>query len=489
MDNKQKTGLKIGFDNSYARQLAGFYVTESADKSPAPKLIKYNITLAKQLGLKLDDEQILGLASGNVLPVDASPLAQAYAGHQFGHFSPQLGDGRALLLGELIGQSRARVDIQLKGSGATAFSRGGDGKAAIGPVLREYLISEAMFALKIPTTRALAAVTTGSKVFRDKPLPGAILTRVAASHIRIGSFQFYAARGEIYKVKQLADYAIERHYPQIVNLPYKYLQFLKAVIAVQANLVAKWMLVGFIHGVMNTDNMSISGETIDYGPCAFMDNYAPDTVFSSIDQNGRYAYQNQPKIAIWNLARLAECLLPLMDTNKDNATKLAVAALDEFEGQYENSWLKIMREKIGLTEPHDEDLALCKALLIAMLGQNVDYTQLFRALSGSDAEIIALFDDDEQITNWLQEWRARCAYEAISVSERVARMNAINPIYIVRNHLIEEALSAATFDQDYSKFEKLLAVVSQPFQKIDGLEDFAQKAPKEFSDYKTFCGT
>ena len=344
-------GLNFAFDNTYRRSLEGFYAPWQAATVPAPKLIQLNRALAAELGLDADalaSDAGAAIFAGNVVPLGAEPLAQAYAGHQFGGFVPQLGDGRALLLGEVIDRHGRRRDIQLKGSGRTPFSRGGDGKATLGPVLREYLLGEAMHALGIPTTRALAAVTTGEPVYRDQILPGAVLTRVAASHIRVGTFQFFAARGDTAKVRQLADYTIARHYPDVATAANPYLAFLDAVVNAQAALIARWMLVGFIHGVMNTDNMAVSGETIDYGPCAFMDRYHPQTVFSSIDRQGRYAYGNQPNIARWNLARLAETLLPLIHSDEKAAIAAVSNAVNAFTDRYDTFWLEGMRAKLGM---------------------------------------------------------------------------------------------------------------------------------------------
>ena len=388
---------KFDFDNSYQRDLEGFYVPWSAANVPSPKLLVFNGQLAGELGLDVNSLKTQAGAvifSGNVAPEGSSPLAQVYAGHQFGGFSPQLGDGRALLLGEVIDTLGHRRDIQLKGAGRTPFSRGGDGKAAIGPVLREYLISEAMHALGIPTTRSLAAVSTGETVQRETSLPGAVLTRTAASHIRVGTFQFFTARGETEKVKQLADYAIERHYSQSIQAQFPYLAFFNAVMEAQAALVARWMHVGFIHGVMNTDNMTISGETIDYGPCAFLDSYAPDTVFSSIDTQGRYAYANQPVIAQWNLTRFAETLVALVHSDESEAVILLTDAINQFPSIYLKHWLSGMRAKIGLVTQESDDLDLVNGLFSTMTDQSVDYTLFIRNLSsaatGDTSDVLSL---------------------------------------------------------------------------------------------------
>jgi len=465
----------FNFDNTYARDLEGFYAPGTADPAPAPKLLKLNTGLAIELGLDPANLNAAEIFSGNQAPVGASVIAQAYAGHQFGSFVPQLGDGRALLLGEVIDTYGQRRDIQLKGSGRTAFSRGGDGKAAVGPVLREYLMGEAMHALGIPTTRALAAVATGQPVFRETRLPGAVLTRVAASHIRVGTFQFFAARKAYDKVKQLADYSIARHYPALINEANPYLAFLNAVCDRQASLIAKWVHVGFIHGVMNTDNMAISGETIDYGPCAFMDRYSPSTVFSSIDRQGRYAFANQPVIARWNLARLAETLLPLIDNDDKAAIEKATNAVNNFTDLYDNYWLEGMRAKLGIVgEPQPSDLLIATGFLAAMDGQNVDYTLAFRALA-EDGATRSPFEA------WAPAWRERNPDSALILKN--------NPLYIPRNHQVEAALTAATEQNDLAPFETLLAVITQPFTERPGLEAFTQPAPQDSEPYRTFCGT
>ena len=491
----------INFDNTYAEQLNSFYSDCKATLAPEPGIIKINNELASQLGIDLkylSEAEQTDLFSGNQLPEGAAPLAQAYAGHQFGNFVPQLGDGRALLLGEVVDKQGARFDIQLKGSGRTPYSRGGDGKSALGPVLREYIMSEAMHALGIPTTRALAAVTTGETVMRTEPLPGGVFTRVASSHLRIGTFQYFAARQEEENIKKLADYAIARHYPELMDAENPYLSFLSAVSDAQASLVAQWMCVGFIHGVMNTDNMTISGETIDYGPCAFMDYYAPETVFSSIDRQGRYAYHNQPSIAQWNLARLAEAILPLFGEDTERSITQATDILEAFPERYTQYWLAGMRKKLGLnseekTEEQDE-LALANELLAAMHGQEVDYTLLFWHLSdileGKETRANALFNDATDFTAWVTRWKDRLRRCDLTLSDSIALMKQTNPIYIPRNHKVEEALEAAVHHADYSKFETLLATLATPFYAQEGKEDYNQPAPKEFGQtYKTFCGT
>lgn len=492
----QIINVNFNFDNSYARNLEGFYILSKGEKAPAPKLIKLNRPLAQSLGLKLDDleeNEMATIFSGSIPPKGATPLAQAYAGHQFGYFNPQLGDGRALLLGEVIDLAGQRYDIHLKGSGKTPFSRGGDGKAVLGPVLREYIIGEAMHALNIPTTRALAVVTTGEEVWRDKLLPGAVLTRIAASHLRIGTFQFFAARNEIDKVKQLADYAIQRHFPELKTSEEPYLDLLCAVRDRQASLIAQWLLVGFVHGVMNTDNMTISGETIDYGPCAFIDYYDSAAVFSSIDSQGRYAYGNQPAIAQWNLARLAEALLPLINPNSEEAIRLASEVVNLFSEQYQQLWLKGMRAKLGLTTSEKNDLVLINELYYSMEGQHVDFTQLFRGLSetldGNTETARHLFDNPEVFDRWFVHWSERLTRDPIGFEERKTLMNAVNPLYIPRNHIVEEALQAAENDSNFEPFEKLMKVLAKPFERREGLEAYEKPAPTEFGPYKTFCGT
>ncbi|MGB7335442.1 MAG: YdiU family protein [Salaquimonas sp.] len=487
---------KFDFDNTYARELGGFYVPWQGERAPKPEIRIINSELALELGMatcQLESPQGASILSGSALPEGSSPLAQVYAGHQFGGFSEQLGDGRALLLGELLDKKGNRRDIQLKGSGRTPFSRNGDGKAALGPVLREYLMGEAMHALGIPTTRALAVVTTGENIVRDGLQPGAVLTRVASSHIRVGTFQFFAARGEMEKVRKLADYAIARHYPALKDRKTKYLDFLAAVVTAQAELTAHWMRVGFVHGVINTDNVAISGETIDYGPCAFIDKYDPKAVFSSIDREGRYAYGNQPIIARWNLARLADTLLPLIDTDDLKAVELASAVINKFPEQYLEFWLTEMSRKIGLTNRKEQDVDLVNDLFASMEGQGVDYTLFFRSLSqaleGNLDNLIALFDDPTKITHWLTKWQDRLSFNPVTPETRRAIMETTNPIYIPRNHNVEEALLAAWKDGDLTPFKILLDALSKPFTKRAGLEKFEQPAPEEFGPYKTFCGT
>ena len=467
--------MTIAFDHSYARDLPGTYLRVAPDAAPAPRLLVLNRPLAAALGLELTDDQARDWFSGAALPPGADPIAQAYAGHQFGGFSPQLGDGRAHLLGEVVTPA-GRFDLQLKGSGRTPFSRGGDGKAAIGPMLREYLISEFMAAAGVPTTRSLAVVATGEEVWRETKLPGAVLARVAASHLRVGTFQFFAARSDQAQVKALADYAIARHYPELAEVETPYLALLDAVIARQARLVAEWMGLGFIHGVMNTDNMAISGETIDYGPCAFMEGYAPGTVFSSIDHQGRYAYANQPLILGWNLARLAETLVPLLDPVQEKAIEIANDRLTGIAPRYRAEWVAVMRRKLGLLDQDPADAQLADDLMAAMPG--ADWTLTFRRLADETA-LRPLFDDFTKMAEWLPRWRARAG-------EGVAqRLDAANPAVIPRNHKVEEALAAAT-EGDMAPFHALLAAIQELFTEA---EPYMLPAPTGFGQYVTFCGT
>ena len=493
---KQNNPIHFNFDNSFACSLEGFFVSCDAEPAVAPKLLKLNHALAEELGLDpvaLDSEAGLAIFSGNAVPEGSHTLAQAYAGHQFGGFSPQLGDGRALLLGEVIDTQKRRYDIQLKGSGRTPFSRGGDGKAALGPVLREYLIAEGMHALGISTTRALAAVSTGENVYREIPLPGAILTRVAASHIRVGTFQYGAARGEVDKVRALADYTILRHYPEIADAENPYLEFFVAVTDSQAALVASWMNIGFIHGVMNTDNMTISGETIDYGPCAFMNRYSPGTVFSSIDQHGRYAYANQPEILVWNLARLAETLIPFVDPDKNRAIELLTETIDCIKPLYESHWLAGMKSKIGLSTKGSQDEQLITDLLSTMAEGQADFTLVFRRLAqvlrGESGPVRNLFKDPGALDLWVQRWQERLEQEGISKEAIAESMDRSNPVYIPRNHKVEEALSAAVQHEDMAPFTKLLTVLNHPFDETSGNEAYAEPPPVSNIPYKTFCGT
>jgi uncharacterized protein YdiU (UPF0061 family) len=481
------------FDNSYARLPDRFFARQAPTPVAAPQLVAFNASLAGALQLAIGIEDAPAIFAGNAVPAGAEPIAAAYAGHQFGGFSPQLGDGRAILLGEVIDTSGIRRDIQLKGAGRTPFSRGGDGRAAIGPVLREYLVSEAMHALGIPTTRALAAVTTGEPVYRDRVLPGAIVTRVAASHIRIGTFQYFAARRDDEAVRTLADYAIARHYPAAAQAENPYLAFFNAVLDRQAALVARWMGVGFIHGVMNTDNMAISGETIDFGPCAFMEAYDPATVFSAIDEGGRYAYANQPRIAQWNLARLAETLLPLFHDDADRAVGLATDALGRFGPVFETQSLGVMRGKLGLATQEEADRGLIADLLALMHANQADFTLTFRALADAQAPgdgiLPSLFGDQAGLDGWLSAWRARLAREDQTMPARAAAMRLVNPVIIPRNHRVEQALNAASEHADYAPFHTLLDAVTHPFDRRPGHEAFGVPAAPAERVVRTFCGT
>jgi uncharacterized protein YdiU (UPF0061 family) len=477
------------FDNTFARDLPGFYVARRPNAVRAPRLLFLNQPLADELRLDLaalGEGEKAAIFAGNVVPPGAEPLAQAYAGHQFGSFVPQLGDGRALLLGEVIDRDGRRRDIAFKGSGRTAFARNGDGKAAIGPMLREVLVSESMHALGIPTTRALAVAATGEDVHRERVLPGAVLTRVAASHLRVGTFQFYAARGDVASLRKLADYAIARHDPDVRDEPAPYLAFLRKVVARQAPLIAQWMNLGFIHGVMNTDNMAIAGETIDYGPCAFMEAYDPGAVFSSIDARGRYAFGNQPAIAGWNLARFAETLLPLIADDADEAVALATEALAGFAPQFETHLRRGQQAKLGLRDAMEGDEALVDDWLALLHAQRVDFTLGFRRLvdaaDGDESPLRALFVDAQAIDAWLARWRDRKP-----ASEPMRRAN---PFVIARNHRVEEALSAASDGGDLAPFERMLAAVRDPFAERDDQAYYAQPAPAEVTArYQTFCGT
>ncbi|MCC5988420.1 MAG: YdiU family protein [Pararhodobacter sp.] len=488
--------MQIRFDNSYARELEGMYVPWQGSRAPAPKMLLLNEVLADELGLDaqaLQSPEGLAMLTGSAMPEGASPLAMAYAGHQFGGFSPQLGDGRALLVGEVINRQGRRRDIHLKGSGRTPFARGGDGKAALGPVLREYIIGEAMAALGIPTTRALAAVATGETVLREEPLPGAVLARVGASHLRVGSFQFFLARGDIASLKRLADYAIRRHDPELEGRDDCYLAFLQAVTARQMALVAQWMAVGFVHGVMNTDNCAISGETIDYGPCAFVDVYDPQAVFSSIDTGGRYAYANQPLLAQWNLARLAETLLPLIaPENPESALPEARAVIDGAAGIYTQERRRRFGAKLGLAAPGEDDEALIDGFLDMLAAKGADFTQSFRALidaaGGDAAALSAQLRSAPGLNDWLTRWRKRLDAEKDGAAGAVARMQAANPVYIPRNHLVEAALADAQ-GGNLETTRRLLEALAQPFTECAGFEAYAAPAPSGFGPYVTYCGT
>jgi len=477
------------FDNTYARLPDVLHVPARPAMVRSPRVSILNHRLADELGLHvgaLSPEAAAALFAGQELPVECRPIAQAYAGHQFGGFT-MLGDGRAILLGEHRTSSGRHVDIQLKGAGRTAFSRGGDGRAALGPMLREYLISEAMSALGIPTTRSLAVVTTGEPVYRASALRGAILTRVAASHIRVGTFQYLAARQDEANLRSLADYTIARHYPETADAAQKYLEFFRAVMDRQAALIARWQLVGFIHGVMNTDNMAISGETIDYGPCAFMNAYSPDTVFSSIDHAGRYAYGNQPAIAQWNLARFAETLLPLLDANQEKAIAAASAALDEYPALFEQYWLTGMRSKLGLQTADAGDVELIQSLLGWMHKARADFTNTFRDLSSAESLASDRYRDPA-FQAWQARWRLRLGNEGRPSSVVDAEMRAVNPSVIPRNHRVEEALAAAEDHDDLSLLHRLLTVLASPYETRTDLTKY-QDPPADERDYRTFCGT
>ncbi len=478
----------IVLQDRFSRELPEMAVRWRAETPPDPQLLVLNEPLAADLGLDaswLRSADGLRFLVGNLLPSGAAPVAQAYAGHQFGNFVPRLGDGRALLLGEFFDGNGRVHDLHLKGSGATPFARGGDGLAAVGPMLREYIVSDAMQALGIPTTRSLAVVSTGRPVHRETPLPGGLLVRVASSHLRVGSFQYAASTGDANLVRRLADHAIARHYPSAADAERPYVALFEAVAGVQASLMAKWMLVGFVHGVMNTDNMTISGETIDYGPCAFMEAYDPETVFSSIDSWGRYAYGNQPAIAGWNLARFAEALLPLFSADEQEAISLAEQSFDVFRAQYEATWFSGMRAKLGLSAAVEAQVAPLIGDLLALLHANhVDYTSFFRHLSqaarGDAGSVPEPFADPAGFGDWISRWRA--------LDPDPGLMDRVNPIYIPRNHLVEEALTAATAG-DLGPLRPLVDAVSAPYDERPGLDRCASPAPDDFGTYRTFCGT
>lgn len=481
---------KIGFnlDNSYSRLPEIFYTQVNPTPVPSPKLLVFNDTLAVSLGLDnlKDNDEIADILSGNQIPDGALPIAQAYAGHQFGHFT-MLGDGRAILLGEQITPTGERFDVQLKGPGRTPYSRGGDGRAAIGPMLREYIISEAMYALGIPTTRSLAVVTTGESVYRETELQGAILTRIASSHIRVGTFQYVSRWGTYDELRELADYTIKRHYPDAKNSDNPYLFLLQEVIKRQAALIAKWQQVGFIHGVMNTDNMAISGETIDYGPCAFMDTYNPQTVFSSIDVQGRYAYGNQSYIAGWNLAKFAEAIIPLLHDNKDQAIKLAQDSISGYSDLFFKSWLAGMRAKLGIFNEETEDEEFIEDLLNLMEKYKVDYTNTFLALTFDKWDDSKLYGTRD-FTKWHDLWQGRLKRQKQSQSDSQQLMKNNNPAIIPRNHRVEEALNAAN-QGDLSKMHKLLNVLSRPYEHSPEQEAYSMPPEPSNCHYRTFCGT
>ena len=495
-----ESSVQFGFQNTYAGLPQIFFARTNPTPVAAPRLIKLNEALARSLNLDpaaLASPEGVEILAGNRIAAGSEPLAQAYSGHQFGYFVPQLGDGRAILLGEVIAQDGRRYDIQLKGPGPTPFSRRGDGRAALGPVLREYIVSEAMAALGVPTTRALAAVATGQPVVRETLLPGAVFTRVASSHLRVGTFQYMARHGGVEALRTLADYAIARHYPDLAEAPKPYRALLEAVVVRQAGLVAQWMLLGFFHGVMNTDNTSISGETIDFGPCAFMESYDPATVFSSIDAQGRYSYQNQPHAAHWNLARLAESLLPLLteeEGTEEAAINAATEALNAFAPNFDGPRLAGLRRKIGLVTDRDGDDALAAELLNRMSANQADFTLTFRTLAdaaaapANDSGVRALFTNPAAYDSWAAEWRGRLAQEPGSDAERAQAMRAVSPLFIPRNHLVEEVIQAA-LRQDFQPFEQLLDATSRPYEDRPGLDRYATPARPEQCVTQTFCGT
>ncbi len=487
------------FENSYARLPERFFRFLPPTPVSSPRLIRLNEALALDLGLSpaaLSVPEATEVFAGNRVPEGAEPLAMAYAGFQFGNWVPQLGDGRAILLGEVVGRDGVRRDIQLKGAGPTPFSRGGDGRAALGPVLREFVVSEAMAALGIPTTRSLAAVTTGDWVVRESRLPGAVLTRVAQSHIRVGTFQYFEAREDVEAIRLLADHVLTRHYPDQAASDDPYLELLNAVVRRQAELVAQWQLVGFIHGVMNTDNASVAGETIDYGPCAFMDFYDPKTVYSSIDSRGRYAYCNQPAIANWNIARFAQSLLPLLGEQREAAVARANESIARFSDCFEEAYLAGARKKLGFDSEREEDSKLLSDLLEVMAENQADFTLTFRSLcevsqSGKEGEepLRRLFHQHEALDPWLGRWRARLASDSRPQAERRAAMRRANPAFIPRNHLVEEVIEAAVTDGDLKPFQKLVDVLSAPWDSASGDERLAAPPRPEQVVHQTFCGT
>ncbi|WP_194842714.1 YdiU family protein [Agrobacterium sp. MA01] len=494
--SRTRSAILFSFDNSYARLPQTFHRPARPAAASAPKLIRFNKDLADELGLDVadaDEGRLAQVFGGQIIPVGAEPLAQAYAGHQFGHFNPQLGDGRALLLGEVIDRAGRRRDIQLKGSGPTAFSRNGDGMAALGPVLREYIVSEAFAALGVPATRALAAVSTGEQVVRETMMPGAVFTRVAASHVRVGTFQFFAAQGDEAAVQTLADHVIDRHYPEARDAENPYLAMLTLVAERQARLIARWLSIGFIHGVMNTDNMAISGETIDFGPCAFLDEYDPRKVFSSIDQRGRYAYANQPGIGQWNIARLAECLLPLLDADEEKAIEAANGVLKAYGDVFQDAWLALFKSKLGLAGEGPDDRLLITDFLELMHQGEADFTLTFRTLSKvAGGAAVETFTDlfivpQSGLSDWLTRWRARIDDDR-TAAERQAAMEAVNPALIARNHRIEEAIAAAVYG-DFSFFHRLVEALANPYAEDPDTADLRVPPTPEERVTRTFCGT
>lgn len=489
-DKKIISDKYFKLDNSYIKLPKNMFSYQLPSEVPAPKLVAFNKTLCQELGLDenfLQSTDGIKILSGNGILEGTTPISQAYAGHQFGHFT-MLGDGRAVLLGEILSNNKEIFDIQLKGSGITPYSRGGDGKATLGPMLREYIISEGMKGLGIPTTRSLAVISTGEEILREKILPGAILTRIAKSHIRVGTFQYAAAYGSVNDIKSLADYTLDRHFKNNLHEENKYLYLLNEVIKGQAKLISKWQLVGFIHGVMNTDNMSICGESIDYGPCAFMDIYNPNTVFSSIDTNGRYAYENQPKIGAWNLARFAETLLPLLHNNIDEAIKIAEKSLSNYSNLYNEYWNNGMRAKLGIFTNEKDDLELFKSLLNIMKKYKADYTNTFRDLTLNNLADSDMYNSEE-FNQWYTNWQNRLNRQQKSKEESVKLMKENNPTVIPRNHRVEEALSAAINHNDYGVMQKLLNVLKDPYDYTNINMEYSILPESTKCPYKTFCGT
>ncbi len=488
----------IAFDNTYARLPERFYERVNPAPVKSPKLIRLNFKLAQELGIHAEGvapEDWAAVFSGNQILPESEPIAQAYAGHQFGHFVPQLGDGRAILLGEVVDRGGERRDIQLKGSGRTRFSRQGDGRAALGPVMREYIMSEAMYRLGIPTTRSLAMVATGEEVMRETPLPGAILTRIAASHIRVGTFEYFAARQDKEALKILADYVMARHYPALQNQPQSYFEMLKAILRAKAELVVNWMRVGFIHGVMNTDNTSVSGETIDYGPCAFMDEYDPAAVFSSIDHHGRYAFGNQAVIAAQNMSSLTACLLFLLHEDSAQAMKLAQESAGYFETVFQNAWSQAACQKIGLLQADADDLSLVLDYLELMQKNKADYTLAFRCLSAAVGEkkmpsqLFDVFNRSQGLETWLIRWNERVLKQGKSAQEISRAMNAVNPAFILRNHRVEQAIQAAMKKNDFSVMDRLIDVLARPYEDQPQSAEWMQPPKPEERVAQTFCGT
>ena len=494
MPDKKKL---INFDNSYARLPKSFFECIKPTPVKEPKLVRFNKPLANEIGLNvIEDNDILSdIFSGNIVPEGSEPIALVYAGHQFGYFVPQLGDGRAILLGEIVNNGGCRFDIQLKGSGQTSYSRSGDGRAPLGAVIREYIISEAMHSLNIPTTRSLAIIVTGELVSRETLLPGGILTRIASSHLRVGTFEYFAASDDQENLQLLADYSINRHFPNIKKSNLRYQTFLESVCDRQAALIAKWMHVGFVHGVMNSDNTSISGETIDYGPCAFMDSYDPATVFSSIDHHGRYAYGNQPNIAQWNIACLGECLLPLIHPDRNKAIGIAEEILDSFQDKFRKYWLSGMYKKIGLTQNEPEDINLLEQLLELMKENKTDYTLTFRYLSDAiendtgNSNFEKQFLSQNKISEWLVSWRKRLKIQSASFKKIKMSMQKENPAFIPRNHRIEKAIYEAVDNNDYSYMDHLILLLNKPYQDQPNNSEYMHPPEKPDHNYQTFCGT